>query len=288
MANWWALLAATWRRMSKDSLSILAAGIAFQTFFSLFPTLTAVVSLYGLVADRGMVERQIEAVQGVLPPEAVKLIATWLQALVQGPTTRFGIGLIVSVGLAVWSMWSATGMLMTAVNICYGVEQRRGFFSFNLHALALGAGLALFGIVTLALIALLPAALALLVVSSAWLQVLGLVRWPILAGIIIVVLGIVYRYAPDRAEGRWQWISWGSVAATVLWIVGSIAFTTYVSKVGSYDRTYGSLGAVIILLLWFYLTAYVILAGAELNAEIERRTTRTAPDPSRPRSVGPR
>ena len=154
--------------------------------------------------------------------------------------------------------------------------------------MALGAGLALFGIVTLALIALLPAALALLVVSSAWLQVLGLVRWPILAGIIIVVLGIVYRYAPDRAEGRWQWISWGSVAATVLWIVGSIAFTTYVSKVGSYDRTYGSLGAVIILLLWFYLTAYVILAGAELNAEIERRTTRTAPDPSRPRSVGPR
>lgn len=160
MAGWWAVLSATWRRMSKDSLSVLAAGIAFQTFFSLFPTLTAVVSLYGLVADRGMVERQIEAVQGVLPPEAVKLIAVWLHALVQGPTTRFGIGLMVSVVLALWSMWSATGMLMTAVNICYGAEQRRGFLSFNLNALALGAGLALFGILALALIALLPAALA--------------------------------------------------------------------------------------------------------------------------------
>ena len=134
MASSWALLAATWHRMSKDSLSILAAGIAFQTFFSLFPTLTAVVSLYGLVADRGMVERQIEAVQGVLPPEAVKLISTWLQALVQGRTTKFGIGLIISVVLAVWSMWSATGMLMTAVNICYGEDQRRGFRPFNLHA----------------------------------------------------------------------------------------------------------------------------------------------------------
>ena len=288
MAGWWALLSATWRRMSKDSLSILAAGIAFQTFFSLFPTLTAVVSLYGLVADRGMVERQIEAVQGVLPPEAAKLIATWLQALVQGPTTRFGIGLIISVVLAVWSMWSAAGMLMTAVNICYGEEQRRGFLSFNILALALGAGLALFAIVALALIAVLPAALALLPMSGAWLQVLGLIRWPLLAGVVIVVLGIVYRYAPDRAEAKRQWISWGSVAATALWILGSIAFTTYVSKVGSYDRTYGSLGAVIILLLWFYLTAYVILAGAELNAEIERRTTRAKRDPSRPRSLDPR
>jgi membrane protein len=288
MTGRWALLVATWRRMSKDSLSILAAGIAFQTFFSLFPTLTAVVSLYGLVADRGMVKRQIGAMQGVLPPEAVKLLATWLQALVQGPTTRFGIGLIVSLVLAVWSMWSAAGMLMTAVNICYGEDERRGFISFNVYALALGAGLALFGVVAFALMALLPAAFALLPVSGAWLQVLGLVRWPILAGVIIIVLGIVYRYAPDRAKAKRRWISWGSVAATALWIFGSIAFTTYVSKVGSYDRTYGSLGAVIILLLWFYLTGYVILAGAELNAEIEGRITRAKRDPSRPRSVDPR
>src|SRR6202035_6004131 len=101
---------------------------------------------YGLVADPNMVERQITAMQGMLPPEAVKLIATWLQALVQGPTAKFGVGLIVSVLLALWSMWSATGMLMTAVNICYGEQEKRDFLSFNLHALALGAGLALFGI----------------------------------------------------------------------------------------------------------------------------------------------
>jgi len=109
MASWWAILAATRRRMGKDNLSALAAGAAFQALLSLFPTLTAVVSLYGLVADPNMVERQITAMQGVLPPEAVKLIATWLQALVQGPATKFGIGLIVSVLLAFWSMWSATG-----------------------------------------------------------------------------------------------------------------------------------------------------------------------------------
>ena len=97
MASWWAILAATRRQMGKDNISALAAGAAFQSLLSLFPTLTAMVSLYGLVADPNMVERQITAMQGMLPPEAVKLIATWLQALVQGPTAKFGIGLIVSV-----------------------------------------------------------------------------------------------------------------------------------------------------------------------------------------------
>jgi membrane protein len=271
MTGWWSILLAVRQRVGKDNLSVLAAGVAFQAFFSLFPVLTAAVSLYGLVADPNMVARQIEATQGVLPPEAVKLVAAWLEALVQGPTTRFGIGLFVSVLLAVWSVWSATAMLMTAVNICYGEEEKRGFVSFNLRGLALGGGLAVFGIIALALVAVLPVALALLPVSGAWGQMLGLVRWPMLTGIAILGLAVVYRYAPDRAAPKWRWISWGSVAAAGLWILGSIAFTTYVSKVGSYDRTYGSLGAVIILLLWFYLTAYVTLAGAELNAEIERQ-----------------
>jgi len=257
--------------MRRDNLSALAAGAAFQALLSIFPMLTAVVSLYGLGADPNTVERQMAAMQGVLPPEAVKLIATWLHALVQGATAKFGIGLIISVLLAFWSVWAATTMLMTAVNICCGEEETRDFVSFNLRALALGAGLALFGVAALALVAALPVALALLPLSDDWGALLALVRWPLLAGIVILALAIIYRYAPDRAEPQWQWISWGAAAATALWILGSLGFTTYVSEVGSYDRTYGSLGAVIILLLWFYLTAYVILAGAELNAEIERQ-----------------
>jgi Virulence factor BrkB len=148
--------------------------------------------------------------------------------------------------------------------------------------LALGARLALFGIVAFALVAVLPTALALLPVSGSgpWSHMLSLLRWPILAGIVTLALAIVYRYALDRAEPKWQWISCGSVAATIQWISGSIAFTIFVSKVGSYDRTYGSLGAVIILLLWFYLTAYVILArrgGAERGDR--------ASNPSRPSGI---
>ena len=204
--------------MSKDNLSALAAASAFYALLSIFPTLTALVSLYGLVADPTMVERQVAAMEGILPPEAVKLVATWLQALVQGPTVRFGVGLLVSVLLASWSVWSATGMLMTAVNICYGDEEKRSFVRFNLEALALGAGLALFGVVALALVAVLPVLVDLLPAPGAWHAVISLVRWPILAGLAIVALAIVYRYARARVLGKWEWISWGAAIATALWL----------------------------------------------------------------------
>jgi membrane protein len=249
MASTWAILTATRRHIRKDNLSAFAGGAALQALLTIFPALTAVVSVYGLVTDPNMVERQVTTMHGVLPPEAVTLVASWLQALVQGPTQRFGIGLIVSLLLALWSMWSAAGMLMTVVNAAYGEEETRGFLSFNLNALALGAGLALFGTIALALFAVLPAALALLPVSDPWREVLGFVRWPILVALAILALAIIYRYAPDRAEPRWQWISWGAIAATGLWLAGSIGRTIYVSKIGSYDKTYGSLGALIILLL---------------------------------------
>ena len=273
----WTILTHTWQRVSKDNLSGLAAGAAFYALLSIFPTLTALVSLYGLVADPNMVARQVTAIEGILPPEAVKLVATWLQIFVQGPPSRFGIGLIASVLFAFWSAWSATSILMTAIHICYGEEEKRGFVRFNLRALALTGGLALFGTAALALVAVLPAALALLPVPDAWGDVIAFVRWPILAGIVIVALAIVYHYAPDRAEPKWRWVSWGAVVATTLWILGSVAFTIYVSKVGTYDKTYGSLGAVIILLLWLDLSAYITLIGAELNAEIGRQAARKAP-----------
>lgn len=273
----WTILTNTWRRVSKDNLSGLAAGTAFYALLSIFPTLTALVSLYGLVADPNMVAQQVTTIEGILPPEAVKLIATWLQIFLQGPPSRFGIGLIVSILFAFWSAWSATSTLMTAIHICYGEEEKRSFVRFNLRAAALTGGLSLFGIASLALIAVLPAVLTLLPAPQAWGDMIALVRWPILAAIVVFALAIVYHYAPDRAEAKWQWISWGSAVATTLWIAGSVAFTTYVAKVGNYDKTYGSLSAVIILLLWLYLSAYITLIGAELNAEIDREAARKVP-----------
>jgi membrane protein len=279
--GWWTIITCTWQKTCRDNLSALAAAAAFYSLLSIFPTLTAVVSLYGLIADPAMAERQVAAMEGVLPPEALKLVATWLQNLVQGPTSSFGIGLIISVLVASWSLWSATVMLMNAVNTCYGDPETRGFVRFNLEALALGVGLVLLGVAALALVAVLPAVSDLLRVPRTWRAVLSLVRWPILAALAIVELAIVYRYGRARVLRTWEWISWGAALATALWLIGSIAFSFYVSEFGSYDKTYGSLGAVIVLLLWFYMTAYVILIGAELNAETERLADRR-------RSVGPK
>jgi len=278
MAEWWVTLVHAWRRVRQDNLSGLAAGAAFFAVLSILPALAAVVSLYGLVADPDIVQRHVTAIQGFLLPEAETLIAAWLQTVVQGPPVRFGIGLVVGVLLALWSAWSATAMLMIAVNVCYGEEEKRSYLRFNLRALALAVGLALFGIAALGLLAVLPAALAILPVSKSWSEVIALVRWPILAAIAILALAIVYRYTPHRARPTWQLFSWGTVTAAALWLFGSIAFTVFVAKLGSYDKTYGSLGAVIVLLLWFYLSAYVILIGAELNAEIARRAAQVGPN----------
>jgi membrane protein len=280
--EWRTIIACTWRRILRDNLSALAAAAAFYVLLSIFPTVTALVSLYGLVADPVMAERQVAAMQGILPPEALKLVAVWLQALVQGPTERFGIGLLISVVLASWSVWSATVMLMNAINTCYGDEERRGFVRFNLEALALGTGLVLLGVAALTLLAAVPVLLDSLPAPGAWHAMISLLRWPILAGLVIVALAIVYRYGRARALRKWQWFSWGATIATVLWLISSVAFSFYVSAVGSYDKTYGSLGAVIVLLLWFYMTAYVILIGAELNAEVERQAASQGSAPPQP------
>jgi len=217
------------------------------------------------------VAREIAAMEGILPPEAVKLVAAWLQVFIQGPPSRFGTGLIVSALFAIWSAWSATAILMAAIHTCYGEKEGRGSVRFNLHAAALTVGLVLFGVVALALAAVLPAAITLLPVPQAWGDVIALVRWPILGGIVMIALAIIYHYAPNRAKPKWQWFSWGAAIATTLWILGSLAFTFYVSRLGNYDKTYGSLSAVIILLLWLDLSAYIALIGAELNAEIDRQ-----------------
>jgi membrane protein len=273
----WRAAARVGTRILEDNLTSLAAASAFYALLSLFPALTALVSIYGLVADPAMVERQVTTLAGILPPEALSLLTTWLQTLVAAPPSRFGIGLLFSLLLAFWAAWSATSMLMTAVNTCYGTAERRAFVRFNRDALVLTAGLALFGLTALSLLAILPAILDLLPLPGTGRQAIELVRWPLLIGIVMLALAIVYRYAPHRVARHWQWVSWGAIAATTLWVVGSLAFTAYVSTVGSYDKTYGSLGAAIVLLLWLYWTAFVILVGAEINADVERRGAEILP-----------
>ena len=266
----WVIIKRVWRQMGEDYISALAAAVAFYAMLSIFPALTALVSLYGLVADPAIVQQQLNQLQGVLPSEAVSLLSGWLQALLQRPRSTFGTGLAVSLALSLWSARYATATMMTALNVAYDQPEARNVFWFNVVALALTLALVFFGIAVIALVAVLPAVIGLLPLPATWQSLVSLVRWPILAAVVILGLAALYRYAPNRAEPRWEWASAGALVGTALWLIGSVGFSLYVSRFASYDRTYGSLGAVIILLLWFWLGAYSVLAGAELNAVIGR------------------
>ncbi|HEY1721039.1 MAG TPA: YihY/virulence factor BrkB family protein [Magnetospirillaceae bacterium] len=269
-AGWRHVLVCTWKQMRRDNLSGLAAGAAYYALLSLFPFLGALVSIYGLIADPISIQQDVDRLYGILPDEAISLVSSWLHTLTQNPPRKFGIGLIVSVLAAAWSLWSATSTVMAAINICYRQEDHRGFIRFGLHALGLSMGLAVFGAIGLALVTIPPLLPGYFPEIKQWSNLVSLARWPALAVFAFAALAILYRYAPAQSPKTWNWISWGATAATGLWLIGSVAFSSYVALIGSYDRTYGSVGAIIVLLAWLYLSAYAVLIGAELNAELER------------------
>lgn len=268
---WWKLLPEVWQEISANNISMMAAGVAFYALLAIIPGLSALVSLYGLVADPIAVQRLLVSLAGVLPAEAVKLLADQLQALIHAAPAKLGLGLLVSLALAVWSAMSGTTMLMQALTVACDEKEERGLLSFYGTAALLTLGLILSGVVSLLLVAVIPAVLDWLPLPGSWGEAISFVRWPILAALAIIVLGLVYRYAPNRCGPSWSWINPGAVVATLFWVLASAGFSFYVARFGSYDKTYGSLGAVVVLLMWFYLSAYIVLAGAELNTVLARR-----------------
>jgi membrane protein len=268
--GWGRILANTWAEFDRDHVSIMAAGIAFYALLSIFPGMSALISIYGLAADPAVIERQLNAISGILPQEALTLLSDQLHTLVAAPPGRLGVGLIVSLSLTIWSATSGTGVLMQALTIAFEEKETRGLVPFYLRAVGLTVGVGLLAVLSLFLIAVVPAMIGMLTLPELWRDRISLIRWPILAGLVLLALGLVYRFAPARRAPRWYWLSPGTVAAALLWLVASAGFSFYVGRFGSYDRTYGSLGAVVVLLMWFYLTTYIVLAGAELNAQIEK------------------
>lgn len=285
--GWKDILLRVWDEQSKDNVSMLAAGVAYYALLAIFPAVAALVSIYGLVADPATIETQLNQLGSLLPPEALSIVSDQAHKVATAPSQGLGFGLILGLLLTLWSASRGTGSLVTALNIAYGEKETRGFIT--LAALSMGltvAGL-LFVIFAMVLIVAVPAAIAIIGLQNTpigWIA--SLARWPILAVTIMLALAVFYRYAPDRREPQWRWVSWGSAVATVVWLIGSVGFSVYVSNFGSYNETYGSVGAVVVLLLWFNLTSYVVLMGAELNAEIEHQTARDTTDrdgrPSRP------
>ena len=273
-SGWGGILAKLWADLDRDNISVIAAGVAFYGLLAIFPGMSALISIYGLVADPVVIEGQVTALSGVLPQDALKLLSDQLHSLIAAPPAKLGLGLIVSLALALWSAMSGTGALMRALTVAYEEDDRRGVIGFYGRALALTVGIGGFGLVSLFLIAVVPASIELLPVPAVWRDVVGLIRWPVLAGIVVIALGLLYRFAPARQTPCWHLLDPGTIGAALLWLVGSAGFSFYVERFASYNKTYGSLGAVVVLLMWFYVSVYIVLAGAELNSAIEKARRR--------------
>jgi membrane protein len=285
--GWMDVLRRAWSEVSDQNLFLIAGGVTYALLLALFPALATLVSLYGLVFDASQIEKQVGALSGVLPAETQELLTHQLHQLVTTSNGALGIGAVVGLVLALWSASRGMSGMITALDIAYEEKERRGYFKFNMIALGLTLGLMIGGSIVIALVAVLPAALQVLALGPATKWVLLVVEWPLLVVLVMLGLAVLYRYAPDRDKPQWRWVSPGAITATILWVVASIGFTLYVANFNSYDKTYGSLGGVIILLTWLYLSALVVLFGAVINAQSERQTRKDSTE-GPPRPMGER
>lgn len=264
-----------WRvkdEISRDHISVVAAGIAFYALISVFPAIAALVSIAGLILNPADIADQLETVVGMLPAEASSILQDQVTKVVGG--SQSGTGFVAAFGLAVALYGAMKGVLtlIEGLNIAYDENETRGMVRLYLTALAITICAILGTAAGIALMVLLPSLAALGNLPPALETAFSLLRWPLMAALAMLGLAALYRYGPSRAEPKWRWISVGAVVATTLWIIGTLGFSIYVRNFGSYTETYGALGGVIVLLTWMWLSAFVILAGAELNAETEQQT----------------
>lgn len=273
-SGWREILLRVKDEMGYDNVSVVAAGVAFYAVLSLFPMIASTVSLYGLLVDPQQAQDQLRMLEDVLPKESRPLVEEQLARVVGAATSTLSLTALGSLLLTLWSAGAGVKALMAGLNIVYDEEEKRGFIKFNLVAVALTLFLSLFVVVALSLVAALPAIADMFSLPRGLDQWFLWLRWPLLALAFMTALAVLYRYAPSRSEPKWRWVTLGAGAATLIWLAGSALFSWYISNFGNYNETYGSMGALVILMLWFWLSALIVLLGAEFNAESEHQTAR--------------
>jgi membrane protein len=279
--GWKDIAKRTLKEVKADQVPLLAAGVAFYVLLALFPAIIAGVSIYGLVADPQTVRDQINQLAETLSPETAKLIGQQVQQVTSSAGGALGLATVIGILTALWSASSGMKALITGVNLAYDETEGRKFVKLRGLSILMTLGAMVLLAVALTLIVGFPA------VPDSWPTPLqwtaAILRFVLLAVLLMAGLAALYRYAPDRDKPKWGWASPGSVVATVLWVLASVGFSIYVNAFGNYNKTYGALAGVIILMFWLYLTAFVVLVGAELNAEMELQTAKdTTAGPEKP------
>lgn len=269
--GWKDIALRTWRSLNADRLPAVAGGIAFYGLLSLFPTMAAFVSLYGLFFDVATAQQQLSYLTGVVPADVLTFIGEEMTRIAGSRGSDLSLTFGVSLLLALWGANAASKALFDGLNVAYHEREKRNFIKLNLQTLAFTLGAIVFLILAVGAIVVVPVLFNLLPLGIGA-ALLSLLRWPILVGFMTLGLAALYRFGPSRRPARWRWLTAGAVTAAVLWLVASLAFSWYVSNIANYAATYGSLGAVVGLMMWLYVSALVVLLGAELNSELEHQT----------------
>jgi membrane protein len=272
--DWKAVLLRVYDNITRHNLFLIAAGVAFYANLALFPAIAALVAFYGFVADAADIAQQLQTARRFLPADAYSLIETQVIELTSAGEQKLGLASILATLFALWSARAGVYGMVTGLNVAYSEHDERSILRSILLSLALTAVLLVVVIIAILAIVVAPAVLQLVELDAQAAWIAAMIRWPIVLAAVAFGIGLLYRYGPDRKEARVQWISWGSVVATAVWLLGSVLFSYYVSNFANYNATYGSLGAIAGLLMWFFVGAFIVLLGAELNAELEHQTRR--------------
>lgn len=274
LLGWKDILWRTMKTFDQNNILSVAAGVTFYTLLAIFPGIAALISLYGLFADAGTVSSHLSILAGLLPEGAADLIGDQMTRVASEKTTALGFSFFAGLGVALWSASAGAKALFDALNIVYDETEKRSFLWRVGLALLFTLGGIVFVMLALGAIVVVPIVFDFLGLTSASGLLMAVLRWPIMLVITALLFAMLYRYGPSRTKARWSWLSWGSGVAAVLWVGGSLIFSWYVQNFGNYNKTYGSLGAVIGFMTWIWISTTVLLFGAELNAEIEHQTVK--------------
>jgi membrane protein len=272
--GWKDILFRVYGNIGEDRVMLVAAGVTFYALLALFPAIAALVALYGLFADPSHIANQVNSMSGVLPSGALAVLHDQLNRVASQRSSKLGIAFLVGLVVSLWSANAGMKSIFDALNLVYDEEEKRGFIKLNLVSLGFTVAAIVFVLLAIGAIVALPAVFSSAGTSGATALIGKIARWPILLVIIAVALAFVYRYGPSRSTPQWRWITWGSAFAAIGWVVVSILFSLYTANFADYNKTYGSLGAIIGFMVWIWLSTTVILIGAEIDAEMEHQTVR--------------
>ena len=281
--GWWDIARRVFDEVGEDRIVAVAGGVAFFWLLAVFPAVGAFVALYGLVADPATIGGHLSALGDILPGGATDIIGEQVRRITAKGDGALGIAFFSGLAISTWSANAGMKAVFDALNVAYGEQEKRNILVLNLWSLCFTIGALVFLAIAMSAIVLIPVVLNLVGLGAATEWVMWAGRWPALLVLTIAALTVLYRYGPSRRRARWLWLSPGAVVAAFGWLGLSMMFSWYVANFGSYNETYGSLGAVIGFMTWMWLSAIVVLVGAEVSAETEHQTARDTTDgPARP------